>query len=51
MAADIAARPTRIAELIPGPPHIIGACDAAGSGMGGIFFVPICNSNDFTPYL
>ena len=51
MAADIAARPTRIAELIPGPPHVIGACDAAGSGMGGVFFVPDNNSDDFTPYL
>jgi len=33
MARDISNRPTQIAELLPGPPSIVGACDAAGSGM------------------
>ena len=40
LAADVAARPTRLAELLPGIPRVYGACDAAGSGMGGVFFVP-----------
>ena len=40
LAEDVAARPTRIGELIPTEPSIIGACDAAGTGMGGVFFVP-----------
>ena len=40
LANNITARPTRIAEVIPSPrPHTIGACDAAGSGMGGVHFV------------
>ena len=40
IATDIASRPTRIAELLPGRPRVYGACDAAGTGMGGAFFVP-----------
>ena len=41
LASDIAARPTRIAELIPDLlPATLGACDAAGTGMGGIHFIP-----------
>ena len=40
LALDIANRPTRIAELVPHYPSVIGACDAAGTGMGGVFFVP-----------
>ena len=41
LATDIASRPTRIAELIPDPlPSTLGACDAAGTGMGGVHFVP-----------
>ena len=41
LAEDVASRPTRIAELLPqSVPHIYGACDAAGCGMGGVFFVP-----------
>ena len=39
LALDVANRPTRLAELFPvDPGHILGACDAAKSGMGGIFF-------------
>ena len=37
-AQDISTRPTRIAELIPATPSVTGACDAAGTGMGGVFF-------------
>ena len=41
LAKDVATRPTRIAELVPDPvPAVIGACDAAGTGMGGIHFIP-----------
>ena len=41
LAQDIASRPTFIAELIPNPiPVSLGACDAAGMGMGGIHFIP-----------
>ena len=39
-AKDVASRPTRLAELLPETPRVIGACDAAGTGMGGVFFVP-----------
>ena len=51
LAKDVATRPTRIAELIPDTtPATIGACDAAGTRMGGIYFVP--TSNGFiTPLL
>jgi len=45
LAADITQRPTRIAELIPTQPSVVGACDAAGSWMGGVFFVPRCDGS------
>ena len=41
LATDVATRPTRITKLVPDPvPATIRACDAAGTGMGGIHFVP-----------
>ena len=41
LAADISSRPTRIAEVVPDVyPATLGACDAAGTGMGGIHFIP-----------
>lgn len=41
LAKDVANRPTRIAELVPDVyPATLGACDAAGQGMGGVHFVP-----------
>lgn len=41
LAQDILRRPTRIAELVPDHcPATLGACDAAGTGMGGVHFVP-----------
>ena len=44
LAEDVASRPTRIAELVPDKyPATLGACDAAGSGMGGIHFIPLAN--------
>jgi hypothetical protein len=42
LASDLERRPTRIVELIPTrQPATIGAQDAAGSGMGGVHFVPL----------
>jgi hypothetical protein len=38
LANDLARRPTRIAEIIPDRPSAIGTCDAAGQGMGGVWF-------------
>ena len=40
LANDLAARPTRIAEVVPAAPHYIGCSDAALSGMGGVWFPP-----------
>jgi hypothetical protein len=40
LAMDVAARPTHIAEIIPQTPAFIGACDAAKSGMGGVWLPP-----------
>jgi len=43
LALDLARRPTRIGEVIPVTPCTHGACDAAGSGMGGVHFIPSRN--------
>ena len=40
LTTDLKTRPTTFRELLPGPPHFIGACDAAASGMGGVWFSP-----------
>ena len=40
VARSLQQRPTRIFEIVPTAPRIIGATDAAGHGMGGVFFVP-----------
>ena len=46
LARDIPSRPTRIAELMPGPiPDTLGACNAAGMDMGGIHFIPDIRSS------
>lgn len=37
---DLAARPTRMREIVPTDPSNVGATDAAGPGMGGVFFTP-----------
>ena len=39
MAADVSSRPTRLTELVPTPPTVLGACDASGLGMGGVLFI------------
>jgi hypothetical protein len=42
LASDLSRHPTRIAELVPASlPATLGAQDAAGSGMGGVHFVPL----------
>jgi hypothetical protein len=42
LASDLAWRPMCIAELVPASlPATLGAQDAAGSGMGGVHFVPL----------
>ena len=39
LAKDVTSRPTRIDELIATQPAVLGACDAAGTGMGGVAFI------------
>jgi hypothetical protein len=39
LAADLASRPTRLYEIVPQPdPELVGAQDASGEGMGGVWF-------------
>ena len=38
LAAEVVSRPTRIAELIPLRPSVVGTHDASGLGAGGVFF-------------
>ena len=38
LAKNVASRPTRIAELIPLHPSVIGSHDASGKGAGGVIF-------------
>lgn len=35
---DLSQRPTRLGEIIPDEPRVIGATDACGIGLGGVFF-------------
>ncbi|EJK64484.1 hypothetical protein THAOC_14776, partial [Thalassiosira oceanica] len=37
LANDISNRPTRIAEVVPEVPAVVGMSDAAGPGMGGVW--------------
>jgi hypothetical protein len=39
LAQDLTSRPTRLAEILPQEPAAVGAVDAAGAGMGGVWFV------------
>jgi hypothetical protein len=41
LANDLQGRPTRIAEVVPHKAQCVGTCDAAGSGMGGVQFIPL----------
>jgi hypothetical protein len=39
MSNDLQSRPTRLFELVPqAEPDLLGACDASGRGMGGVWF-------------
>ena len=50
LAKDVATRLTRITELVPDTaPDTIGARDAAGTGIGGIHFIP-APEGSITPY-
>jgi hypothetical protein len=39
LAQDLTSRPTRLAEILPQDPAAVGAVDAAGAGMGGVWYV------------
>ena len=39
LANDVASRPTRITELLPSNPALLGACDATAPSMGGVVFI------------
>ena len=40
LAKDLHLRPTRLGEIVRDTLSGIGACDAAGPGMGGVWFIP-----------
>lgn len=40
LTTDLEARPTRLREVVPDDISVLGATDAAATGMGGVFFVP-----------
>lgn len=40
LASDLDQRPTHVQELVASSPSILGACDAAKPGMGGVLFSP-----------
>lgn len=50
LAQSLVDRPTPIIDLVPGPPHYVGASDASGLGMGGIW-LPTSLSADPTPFV
>jgi hypothetical protein len=39
LAQDLTSRPTRLNEFLPQDPNAVGAVDAAGTGMGGVWYV------------
>jgi hypothetical protein len=41
LVVSLAERPTRLREIVPTAPHVVGASDAAGPGMGGVAFLPL----------
>ena len=40
LTTDIGSRPTRLAEIVPDAVTGLGSVDAAGAGMGGVWFTP-----------
>jgi hypothetical protein len=49
LAHNLDSRPTRLFELVPSPPLVIGATDASGIGLGGVFFIPTDHSSEAQP--
>ena len=49
LANDNTSRPTRIVKSVPSNPALLGACNAAGTGMGGVTFIP--TDDDVVPIL
>ena len=50
LADSLACRPTAITDLVPCPPHYIGACDASRDGMGGVW-LPTSLAHASTPFV
>ena len=50
LCATLADCPTRIAELVPTSPTVVGACYASGTGMGRVFFAAD-DAGRITPFL
>ncbi len=49
LADHIRERPVRLYELFPSEPKVIGATDASGLALGGVFFVPAPQSTPEAP--
>ena len=50
LANSLAYRPTAITDLVPCPPHYMGACDASRDGMGGVW-LPTSLTHESTPFV
>jgi len=50
LAHSLASRPTLITDVVPCPPHYVGACDASRDGMGGVW-LPTSLAPDATPFV
>jgi hypothetical protein len=44
LATSLCHRPTRLAEIVPQAPTLLGATDAAKHGMGGVYFDSVGNA-------
>ena len=54
LLTTLSSRLTRLREICHTTPALLGACDTAGTGMGGVFFLPSDDPNDpkgFQPHL
>ena len=50
LARSLADRPTALVDIVPGPPHYVGACDASSAGMGGVW-LPTSLAPFATPFV
>ena len=50
LAQSLANRPTFLVDIVPGPPHYVGTCDASGTGMGGVW-LPTSLAQSATPFV